>query len=112
LNGITSVPKFNENLPAVRKFISGGHTDKQTGDLISLLLFLESRLIKIRPVLELLHAVRWTTNKKARVTGPVLQLTAVNASSEILFFFFCNLSFIPSTDLLKCVSDEKKYDFS
>jgi hypothetical protein len=40
--------KFNENPPLGSKIISGGHTDRQiygqTGDLISLLSFLESRL--------------------------------------------------------------------
>jgi hypothetical protein len=29
--------KFNENLPSGSKVISGGHTDRQDGDLISLL---------------------------------------------------------------------------
>jgi hypothetical protein len=36
--------KFHENLPSSSKVISVGHTDRQTGDLISLLPFLESRL--------------------------------------------------------------------
>jgi hypothetical protein len=37
--------KFHENLPSGSKVISGGDTDRQTGDLISLLSLLESRLI-------------------------------------------------------------------
>jgi hypothetical protein len=35
--------KFHENLPRGPKVISGGHTDRQNGDLISLSFF-ESRL--------------------------------------------------------------------
>jgi hypothetical protein len=39
--------KFHENLPIGSKVISGGQTDRQaTGDLISLLSFLESMLKK------------------------------------------------------------------
>jgi hypothetical protein len=38
--------KFHENLPSSSKVISGGHTDRQTGDLLSLLSFLRSRLIR------------------------------------------------------------------
>jgi hypothetical protein len=33
--------KFHEYLPRGSKIITGGHTDRQTGDLISLLSFLE-----------------------------------------------------------------------
>jgi hypothetical protein len=36
--------KFHENLPSGSEVISGGQKDGQTGDLQSLLLFLESRL--------------------------------------------------------------------
>jgi hypothetical protein len=36
--------KFHENLPFVSKVISGGHTDRHTSDLISILSFLESGL--------------------------------------------------------------------
>jgi hypothetical protein len=36
--------KFHENLPSGSEVISGGHTDRQTGDMINLLSFLESRL--------------------------------------------------------------------
>jgi hypothetical protein len=36
--------KFYENLPSGSDVISGGHTDRQTAYLISLLSFLESRL--------------------------------------------------------------------
>jgi hypothetical protein len=36
--------KFHENLPRGSEVISGEHIDRQTGDLISLLSFLESRL--------------------------------------------------------------------
>jgi hypothetical protein len=36
--------KFHENLSIVLKVISGGHTYRQTGDFISLLSFLGSRL--------------------------------------------------------------------
>jgi hypothetical protein len=36
--------KFHEILPSSSKGISGGYTDRQTGDLISLLSFFESRL--------------------------------------------------------------------
>jgi hypothetical protein len=35
--------KYHENLPSGSKVISGRHTDRQIGDLISLLSFLESR---------------------------------------------------------------------
>jgi hypothetical protein len=71
--------EFHKNLPIGSKVISGGHTDRQTGDLISLtFLFKESRLkkceskvsynritskpdINIRPlVLELNHVDRQT----------------------------------------------------
>jgi hypothetical protein len=38
--------KFHENLPSGSTVISGGHTGRQTCDLISLLSFLESRLKK------------------------------------------------------------------
>jgi hypothetical protein len=34
-----------ESLPGGSEVINGGHTARQVGDLISLLLFLESRLI-------------------------------------------------------------------
>jgi hypothetical protein len=37
--------QFRENLQSDSKAISGGHTGRQTGDLESLLSFLESRLI-------------------------------------------------------------------
>jgi hypothetical protein len=33
--------KFHENLPSDSKVIGRGHTDRQTGDLISLLYFLK-----------------------------------------------------------------------
>jgi hypothetical protein len=36
--------KFHETVPSGSEVISGGHKDRQTGDLISLLSFLESRL--------------------------------------------------------------------
>jgi hypothetical protein len=36
--------KFRENLQSSSEVISGGHTDRQTGDLISLLSFFESML--------------------------------------------------------------------
>jgi hypothetical protein len=36
--------RFHENLPIGTEVISGGHTGRQTGDLISLLSFLEIRL--------------------------------------------------------------------
>jgi hypothetical protein len=36
--------KFHENPPRGSEVISRGHTHRQTGDLINLLLFLESRL--------------------------------------------------------------------
>jgi hypothetical protein len=36
--------KFHETLPSGLEVISGGHRDRQTGDMISLILFLESRL--------------------------------------------------------------------
>jgi hypothetical protein len=39
--------KFHQNLPSGSKVISGGHIDRQTGGLISLLSILESRLTKI-----------------------------------------------------------------
>jgi hypothetical protein len=42
LNGISYVPNFIKIYQAVQKLIAGTH--RQTGDLISLLLFLESRL--------------------------------------------------------------------
>jgi hypothetical protein len=38
--------KFHKTLPSGSKVISGGHTDRLTGDLISLLSFLEGRLKK------------------------------------------------------------------
>jgi hypothetical protein len=43
LNGITCQP-YMMRLPSSSNVISGGHTDIQTGDLISLLSFLKSRL--------------------------------------------------------------------
>jgi hypothetical protein len=43
LNGITSIPNFMKIYPAVKKLLVA---DRQTGDLISLLSFLESRLKK------------------------------------------------------------------
>jgi hypothetical protein len=51
LNGITSVPNFTKIYNAVQKLLVGDththtYTDRQTGDLISLLSFFESRLIK------------------------------------------------------------------
>jgi hypothetical protein len=50
LNGITSVPNFMKIYQAVQRLLGGGdmqtdrQTDRQIGDLISLLSFLESRL--------------------------------------------------------------------
>jgi hypothetical protein len=45
LNGITSVPNFMKIYQAVQRLLGGDiQTDRQTGDLISLLSFLESRL--------------------------------------------------------------------
>jgi hypothetical protein len=41
LNGITSVPNFMKIYQSFQKLLVG---DRQTGDLISVLLFLESRL--------------------------------------------------------------------
>jgi hypothetical protein len=35
--------KYHEDLPSGSKVISGGYTDRQTGDLISLLSFLKSK---------------------------------------------------------------------
>jgi len=52
LNGITSLPNIMKIYQTVQKLLVGEHTDththtdRQTGDLISLLSFLESRLIK------------------------------------------------------------------
>jgi hypothetical protein len=43
LNAITSIPNFMKIYQAVQKLLVGD-TDRQTGDLISLLSFLESRL--------------------------------------------------------------------
>jgi hypothetical protein len=46
-NGTTSVPNFMKLYQAFEKLLVGGthrRTDRQTGDLISLLSFLESRL--------------------------------------------------------------------
>jgi hypothetical protein len=43
LNGITSIQNFMKSYQAVQKLLVG---DRQTGDLISLLSFLESRLKK------------------------------------------------------------------
>jgi hypothetical protein len=40
--------KFHENLPCSSEVISGVHIDRQTVDLISLLSFVESRLIKMK----------------------------------------------------------------
>jgi hypothetical protein len=48
LNSITSIPDFMKIYQTVQKFLVGtqtdGRTDRQTGDLISLLSFLESGL--------------------------------------------------------------------
>jgi hypothetical protein len=45
LNGITPIPNFMKIYQAVKKLlVGGGH--RQSGDLISLLSFLESRLKK------------------------------------------------------------------
>jgi hypothetical protein len=45
--------KYNESLPGGSKVISGGHTDRhthtQTGDLLRVLSFLESRLKRTLP---------------------------------------------------------------
>jgi hypothetical protein len=49
LNGVTSVPNFTNFYQAVQKLLVGEHqTDRRTGDLISLLSFLESRLKMLR----------------------------------------------------------------
>jgi hypothetical protein len=44
LNGITSVPNFINIYESVQTLLAGTHTDGQTGDMISLLSFLESML--------------------------------------------------------------------
>jgi hypothetical protein len=47
LNGITSIPNFTKIYKAVQKLLVGDtQTDRQTGDLISLLSCLKSRLKK------------------------------------------------------------------
>jgi hypothetical protein len=47
LNGITSIPNFMKIYNVVQKLLVGDtQTDKETGDFISLLSFLESRLKK------------------------------------------------------------------
>jgi hypothetical protein len=50
--------KFHEILPSGSKVISGGRTDRQTGDLISLLSFFES-ILNICPDLSLPHVRGW-----------------------------------------------------
>jgi hypothetical protein len=47
LNGLTSVPNVMKIYQAVQKLLVGDtQTDRETGDLISLLSFLESRLVE------------------------------------------------------------------
>jgi hypothetical protein len=44
LNGIISLPNFIKIYQSLQSLIVGGDTLRQTGDIISLILFLESRL--------------------------------------------------------------------
>jgi hypothetical protein len=59
---MASLPaKFNENLPSGSKVINGGHTQtgRHTDDLINLLSFLETRLIKLNKFLFTLSLINY-----------------------------------------------------
>jgi hypothetical protein len=75
--------KLHENPPIGSKVISGGHTDRPAGDLISLLSFLESRQKMKKYVL--ISAGKKFRNKKMFqyailvYTGPCRALLVYNA---------------------------------
>jgi hypothetical protein len=62
--GITSIPNFMKLYEALEKLLMGythTHTHRQTGDLISILSFLESRLKQCMSKLIIIHALFYDT---------------------------------------------------
>jgi hypothetical protein len=78
--------KFHENLPSGLKVISGGtdrhrHTNRQTGDLISLLSFLESRLKGQKNFSQVLKAVLVHGFPKITVMSAFVRFQVLTAAS-------------------------------
>jgi hypothetical protein len=68
LNGITCLPNF---ITSGSEVISGGHTVRQTGDLISLLSFLESRLKMYQSVQKLKRGTDKTGTQDGDLISPL-----------------------------------------